>query len=101
MHFQCIVVQFYWRDSKQFSVKLSLLKAGQLCHPDEQEIQLQLKVSTTFEWQTFNRILEAELWVAPAPILEQFSQSDTETWVPRMALWQHTFLLEEWQDHAA
>ena len=92
---------FYWRDSKQFSVNLSLLKAGQHCRPDEQEAQLQLKVSTNFEWKTLNRVLEVELWAAPPPILEQCSQSNTETWAPRMPLWQHTFLLEERQDNAA
>ncbi|MBD2035309.1 hypothetical protein H6F86_08390 [Phormidium sp. FACHB-592] len=92
----------YWHNRKNFNLRLSLLKAGQRCHPDEQEVQLVFAVDTTSDL-TLDRFLHLALSASLPPIEEQAAKAeDADTGffsAPMQSLWQHRHVFERWQGY--
>ena len=93
---------FYWRGRKSFNLRLQLLKAGQRCHPDEQEAQLVFHVNATSDL-TLDRVLHFTLSASLPPIEEQAAKvEDPDTGLfapPRRPLWQHRHVFERWKGY--
>jgi hypothetical protein len=87
----------YWHNWQSFSLHLSLLKAGQVCHPDEQEAQLLFVVNVASDFE-LNRFLHLTLSAALPPIEEQAMKTeDPDTGffgAPLQPLWRHNHIFE-------
>lgn len=92
----------YWHSWHSFTLRLSLLKAAQRCHPDEREAQLVFHVNATSDL-TLDRFLHMTLSASLPPIEEQAAKAvdpDTSFFgAPMQPLWQHKHVFEQWQGY--